>query len=250
MKMTENVERPSGAEAQSAEAEQEAVEKELDQEIKEEKKKKKVYPSDSIKYPKLSAGRRRKIIEDDARGIKDPNYEVIITKKGTPMVRKRKVPLATNSIQNTGAPDQITASFHEPTKEERDKLDSMLNVEHSKPKPPPEWMNGIQYFNVQNTLNSQLAAQIDELKKELSHQNDKRKKLKEKYRKLKKSLYEDDEVTIPPDDEGQPEPEAEPQPEPEGQPQPEGQPEPEPQSFAFPQRRRVNTGIDYSRWFN
>ena len=77
---------------------------------------------------------------------------------------------------------------------------SGLTKSEPKPKPKPEpeptsnkdWIESIQYYNVQNSFNEQLLKQLDELNNKINHQNNKHKKLKTKYKKLKKSIFSDD----------------------------------------------------------
>ena len=119
----------------------------------------------------LTPGVRRRILDEYDRGIENPNFEVIICANGKRQLRKRKTPL--QSTQNPSP---------QPSQQQ--------------PTPPQQhvsWIDSIQYYNVQNTFNEQVLKQIEDLQSRISHQNDKHKKLKSKYRKLKRSLYEDEE---------------------------------------------------------
>ena len=124
----------------------------------------------------LTPGVRRRILDEYDRGIENPNFEVIICANGKRQLRKRKTPL--QSTQNPSPqPSQQQPSQQQPTP----------------PQQHVSWVDSIQYYNVQNTFNEQVLKQIEDLQSRISHQNDKHKKLKSKYRKLKRSLYEDEE---------------------------------------------------------
>lgn len=118
----------------------------------------------------LTPGVRRRILDEYDRGIENPNFEVIICANGKRQLRKRKTPL--QSTQNPSP----QPSQQQPSQQQH-----------------VSWVDSIQYYNVQNTFNEQVLKQIEDLQSRISHQNDKHKKLKSKYRKLKRSLYEDEE---------------------------------------------------------
>ena len=124
----------------------------------------------------LTPGVRRRILDEYDRGIENPNFEVIICTNGKRQLRKRKIPL-----QPTHNPSPQQPPLQQPPLQQ--------------PSPPQHvsWVDSIQYYNVQNTFNEQVLKQIEDLQSRISHQNDKHKKLKSKYRKLKHSLYEDEE---------------------------------------------------------
>ena len=134
-------------------------------------------------YHNLTSGARRRILDEYDRGIENPNYEVIICTNGKRQLRKRKTPLQTTHNPSPQQPSQ------QPT------LQPSQQQLASQPPSPQHisWVDSIQYYNVQNTFNEQVLKQIEDLQSRISHQNDKHKKLKSKYRKLKRSLYEDEE---------------------------------------------------------
>ena len=129
----------------------------------------------------LTPGVRRRILDEYDRGIENPNFEVIICTNGKRQLRKRKTPLQSthnpSPQQSQQPPQQQPLHTHE---------------SHS-PQQHVSWTDSIQYYNIQNTFNEQVLKQIEDLQSRISHQNDKHKKLKSKYRKLKRSLYEDEE---------------------------------------------------------
>ena len=127
----------------------------------------------------LTPGVRRRILDEYDRGIENPNFEVIICTNGKRQLRKRKIPL-----QPTHNPSPQQPPLQQPQQ-----------PSPQQPSPPQHvsWVDSIQYYNVQNTFNEQVLKQIEDLQSRISHQNDKHKKLKSKYRKLKHSLYEDEE---------------------------------------------------------
>ena len=109
---------------------------------------------------------------------------MIICTNGKRQLRKRKTPLQ---------------SAHNPSPQQQSQQPP-LQQSFAPPSPQPpspqqhvSWIDSIQYYNVQNTFNEQVLKQIEDLQSRISHQNDKHKKLKSKYRKLKRSLYEDEE---------------------------------------------------------
>ena len=132
----------------------------------------------------LTPGVRRRILDEYDRGIENPNFEVIICTNGKRQLRKRKTPL-----QSTHNPSPQQQSQQPPQQP------SFAPPESQPPSPQHHvsWVDSIQYYNVQNTFNEQVLKQIEDLQTRISHQNDKHKKLKSKYRKLKRSLYEDEE---------------------------------------------------------
>lgn len=175
-------------------------------------------------YHNLTSGARRRILDEYDRGIENPNYEVIICTNGKRQLRKRKTPLQSTQNPSPQQPSQ-QPSFA-----------------------PPEshhvsWIDSIQYYNVQNTFNEQVLKQIEDLQSRISHQNDKHKKLKSKYRKLKRSLYEDEEEAEDPinnqNDNSTPEP----------SPQQYQQPEDLQQQYQqLPLKRNMRDAVDFSRY--
>lgn len=136
-------------------------------------------------YHNLTSGVRRRILDEYDRGIENPIYEVILCTNGKRQLRKRKTPLQT--AHNSSSQQQSQQPPLQPSQQQQ-----------SPPQPPSpqqhvSWIDSIQYYNVQNTFNEQVLKQIEDLQSRISHQNDKHKKLKSKYRKLKRSLYEDEE---------------------------------------------------------
>ena len=129
-------------------------------------------------YHNLTSGARRRILDEYDRGIENPNFEVIICTNGKRQLRKRKTPLQTT---------------HNPSPQQQSQQPSFAPPSPQPPSPQQHvsWVDSIQYYNVQNTFNEQVLKQIEDLQSRISHQNDKHKKLKSKYRKLKRSLYED-----------------------------------------------------------
>lgn len=129
-------------------------------------------------YHNLTSGARRRILDEYDRGIENPNYEVIICTNGKRQLRKRKTPLQSTQNPSPQQPSQ------QPSQQQSFAPPESHHV---------SWVDSIQYYNVQNTFNEQVLKQIEDLQSRISHQNDKHKKLKSKYRKLKRSLYEDEE---------------------------------------------------------
>lgn len=129
-------------------------------------------------YHNLTSGARRRILDEYDRGIENPNFEVIICTNGKRQLRKRKTPL-----QTTQNPSSQQPPSQQPSPQPSPQTPS--------PQQHVSWIDSIQYYNVQNTFNEQVLKQIEDLQSRISHQNDKHKKLKSKYRKLKRSLYED-----------------------------------------------------------
>ena len=130
---------------------------------------------DPLPKVRLTTAERNKIIYDYDRGVSNPIWEVVITKTNKKIVRRKKDPEA-----NFSPISGLTKSEPEPV------------VDSSPPTQNKEWMESIQYYNVQNSFNEQLLKQLDELNNKINHQNNKHKKLKTKYKKLKKSLFSDD----------------------------------------------------------
>ena len=130
----------------------------------------------------LTPGVRRRILDEYDRGIENPNFEVIICTNGKRQLRKRKTPL-----QSTHNPSPQQQSQQPPQPQPLHTHESQPTQHHV------SWADSIQYYNIQNTFNEQVIKQIEDLQSRISHQNDKHKKLKSKYRKLKRSLYEDEE---------------------------------------------------------
>ena len=130
----------------------------------------------------LTPGVRRRILDEYDRGIENPNFEVIICTNGKRQLRKRKTPLQ---------------STHNPSPQQQSQQPPQQQPLHTHEPQPTQhhvsWADSIQYYNIQNTFNEQVIKQIEDLQSRISHQNDKHKKLKSKYRKLKRSLYEDEE---------------------------------------------------------
>ena len=130
----------------------------------------------------LTPGVRRRILDEYDRGIENPNFEVIICTNGKRQLRKRKTPLQ---------------STHNPSPQQQSQQPPQPQPLHTHEPQPTQhhvsWADSIQYYNIQNTFNEQVIKQIEDLQSHISHQNDKHKKLKSKYRKLKRSLYEGEE---------------------------------------------------------
>ena len=130
----------------------------------------------------LTPGVRRRILDEYDRGIENPNFEVIICTNGKRQLRKRKTPLQ---------------STHNPSPQQQSQQPPQPQPLHTHEPQPTQhhvsWADSIQYYNIQNTFNEQVIKQIEDLQSRISHQNDMHKKLKSKYRKLKRSLYEDEE---------------------------------------------------------
>lgn len=183
----------------------------------------------------LTPGVRRRILDEYDRGIENPNYEVIICTNGKRQLRKRKTPL-----QSTHNPSPQPPSPQPPLQQ------SFAPPESQPPSPQHvSWVDSIQYYNVQNTFNEQVLKQIEDLQSRISHQNDKHKKLKSKYRKLKRSLYEDEEEAEDPinnqNDNSTPDPST--------QPSPQYQPEDLQQQYQQPPlKRNMRDAVDFSRY--
>ena len=136
---------------------------------------------DPLPKVRLTTAERNKIIYDYDRGVDNPIWEVIITKSNKKVVRRKKDPEA-----NFSPISGLTKS--EPLPE----ANNSPPLQPSSPTNNKDWMESIQYYNVQNAFNEQLLKQLDELNNKITHQNNKHKKLKTKYKKLKRSLYSDD----------------------------------------------------------
>lgn len=134
---------------------------------------------DPLPKVRLTTAERNKIIYDYDRGVNNPIWEVVITKTNKKIVRRKKDPEA-----NFSPISGLTKSEPEP-KISHESVDSNQQ-------PNKDWMESIQYYNVQNSFNEQLLKQLDELNNKINHQNNKHKKLKTKYKKLKHSLFSDD----------------------------------------------------------
>ena len=132
---------------------------------------------DPLPKVRLTTAERNKIIYDYDRGVDNPIWEVIITKTNKKVVRRKKDPEA-----NFSPVSGLTKS--EPKSEPKPEL--------PQPTSNKDWINSIQYYNVQNSFNEQLLKQLDELNNKINHQNNKHKKLKTKYKKLKRSIFSDD----------------------------------------------------------
>lgn len=184
-----NEEEPLNTDEQSTTTDNEPVTKDdkiinLNNESKPKPKRKIIPPTrpkrDPLPKVRLTTAERNKIIYDYDRGVDNPIWEVVITKTNKKIVRRKK-DLEANFSPISG----LTKSEPEPKPE--------ANI--SQPSPPTsnkDWMESIQYYNVQNSFNEQLLKQLDELNNKINHQNNKHKKLKTKYKKLKRSLYSDD----------------------------------------------------------
>lgn len=136
---------------------------------------------DPLPKVRLTTAERNKIIYDYDRGVSNPIWEVVITKTNKKIVRRKKDPEA-----NFSPISGLVKSEPEP--------EAKPEANISQPSPPQnkDWMESIQYYNVQNSFNEQLLKQLDELNNKINHQNNKHKKLKTKYKKLKKSIFSDD----------------------------------------------------------
>ena len=186
-------------------------------------------------YHNLTSGARRRILDEYDRGIENPNYEVILCTNGKRQLRKRKTPLQNHSPspQQSSQQPPLQPSFAPPS-----------------PQPPSpqhhvSWIDSIQYYNVQNTFNEQVLKQIEDLQSRISHQNDKHKKLKSKYRKLKRSLYEDEEEAEDSINNQNDNSAAEASQQPYPQPQPE---DPQQQYQQLPLKRNMRDAVDFSRY--
>ena len=136
---------------------------------------------DPLPKVRLTTAERNKIIYDYDRGVDNPIWEVVITKTNKKIVRRKKDPEA-NFSPISGLTKSEPKISHEPE----------AKISPSPTNSNKDWMESIQYYNVQNSFNEQLLKQLDELNNKINHQNNKHKKLKTKYKKLKKSLYSDD----------------------------------------------------------
>lgn len=130
---------------------------------------------DPLPKVRLTTAERNKIIYDYDRGVSNPIWEVVITKTNKKIVRRKKDPES-----NFSPISGLTKSEPEP--------EPKISPQTSN----KDWLSSIQYYNVQNSFNEQLLKQLDELNNKITHQNDKHKKLKTKYKKLKRSLFSDD----------------------------------------------------------
>ncbi len=181
-------------------------------------------------YHNLTSGARRRILDEYDRGIENPNYEVIICTNGKRQLRKRKTPLQTTQNPTPQQPSQ-QQSFVPPAQQHI------------------SWVDSIQYYNVQNTFNEQVLKQIEDLQSRISHQNDKHKKLKSKYRKLKRSLYEDEEEAEDPINNQSDNSASESSPQPSQQQYQQPQPEDLQQQYQqLPQKRNMRDAVDFSRY--
>ncbi len=108
---------------------------------------------------------------------------MVVTKTNKKIVRRKKDPES-----NFSPISGLTKSEPEP-KIQHESVDNNLQPS---PNSNKDWMESIQYYNVQNSFNEQLLKQLDELNNKINHQNNKHKKLKTKYKKLKKSIFSDD----------------------------------------------------------
>lgn len=185
-------------------------------------------------YHNLTSGARRRILDEYDRGIENPNYEVIICTNGKRQLRKRKTPL--QSTHNSSPQQQSQQQSFAPP-----------SPQTPSPQQHVSWIDSIQYYNVQNTFNEQVLKQIEDLQSRISHQNDKHKKLKSKYRKLKRSLYEDEEEAEDPinnqNDNSTPDPS------PQQPTQPSPQPEDLQQQYQTPPlKRNMRDAVDFSRY--
>ena len=191
-------------------------------------------------YHTLTSGARRRILDEYDRGIENPNYEVILCTNGKRQLRKRKTPLQNHSPspQQSSQQPPLQPSFAPPS------------PQPPSPQPPSpqhhvSWIDSIQYYNVQNTFNEQVLKQIEDLQSRISHQNDKHKKLKSKYRKLKRSLYEDEEEAEDSINNQNDNSAAELSQQPYPQPQPE---DPQQQYQQLPLKRNMRDAVDFSRY--
>ena len=188
-------------------------------------------------YHNLTSGARRRILDEYDRGIENPNYEVILCTNGKRQLRKRKTPL-----QSTHNPSPQQQSQQLPQQQ------SFAPPESQPPSPQHHttWVDSIQYYNVQNTFNEQVLKQIEDLQSRISHQNDKHKKLKSKYRKLKRSLYEDEEEAEDPINNQNDNSASEPSTQPSQQQYP---PEDLQQQYQqLPLKRNMRDAVDFSRY--
>ncbi len=139
-------------------------------------------PKRAYKKPEITRAQRLKIIDDDERGIKHDVYEVVMNKNGKKMVRKRKIPL---NVNDANEPEVKETDTNEPEVKSR---------KESK----KAWMNDIQLFNfTQAATTSELSKRIDELQAQFTKSENKRKKLKGKYKQIKNDLYADEDDDEP-----------------------------------------------------
>ena len=151
----------------------------------------------------LKRSERNGIIEDFRNGIINPEYEVKATKtKGRYTVRKRKVPLTDEQMEELGGGEQSA----EP------KVSAQLPPMSTPPMAPSMKRSKKEnaLFELQNQLNSQMLSQITELTNKVA-------KLKAWKKAVKKEMYEDVEeasTVVQPPTESQVEPSLESQVEP------------------------------------
>lgn len=185
-------------------------------------------------YHNLTSGARRRILDEYDRGIENPNYEVIICTNGKRQLRKRKTPLQSTHNSSPQQPSQQPPLQQSPP-------------QTPSPQHHVSWIDSIQYYNVQNTFNEQVLKQIEDLQSRISHQNDKHKKLKSKYRKLKRSLYEDEEEAE--DSINNQNDNSTPDPSPQQYQQQQPQPEDLQQQYqTLPLKRNMRDAVDFSRY--
>lgn len=133
------------------------------------------------KYNGIPASRKRKIIADDEKGIKDPEYEVLIGKTGKKFVRKRpnidpqEIPRNIIRVDNPIENLPIKQIIPEPKEHKESKKD---------------FLKEIMFFNSnQQFATTELSKRIDDIQKVLDKQGNKHKKLKQKYKKLKHEAF-------------------------------------------------------------
>lgn len=127
----------------------------------------------------LSPERRQEIIDNEAKGIQDPDYMVLHTKLGI-QVRKRKNAVKPKKSEEVPVHSEPVVEPPPPPKEEKKK------------KKDKSWKDDIQYYNLQSSM-QMVTDNIKRIDEQMNKYKEKQKKLKGKYKKLKKFVTEDDE---------------------------------------------------------
>ena len=133
----------------------------------------------------LKRSERNSIIEDYRNGVLNPNYEVIQTKtKGRYTVRKRKVPLTDEQLEQLNEVRDEPESMREPTTMPTPMREpTAVGVKRSKKE------NAL--FDLQNQLNTQMLYRLNELTNKVI-------KLKAWKKKVKQDLsYDEDDTEQP-----------------------------------------------------
>lgn len=122
----------------------------------------------------ITASRRREVLAKHARGEEDPEFEVVVMKNGKTSLRQRR-------IKVSDIPEEV--------------IDPPVQTPQPKSKDSKGWMI---YADTQSVMNQQILSQLNDLSKRLDKEKGKRSRLKSKYKKLKKLIFEDDDVEEPP----------------------------------------------------